>query len=200
MLIDVINTPSVIEGHIQKYLADNEKILIAAFGNPFWFYNIVLPQFRFGSDIVCDFAIVSGQSYSYEIHLIELKPSDSKIFTKKGLYAKDLNKAIKQVNDSENWINKNISYFQESLLKTIKKRFPDFDESFQSSRRFNVFRYIVIGRRTMLTDENNERRKQEREHSNLDIISYDRLIDVENKLKDMEENQIPFSKFSMYRI
>ena len=76
---------------LQQYLEQHKKILIAAFGQPEWVYNFVLPKFKFGSDYISDFVVFTGQSYSYWIKLIELEPSTSQVFTKQGDYAQRLN-------------------------------------------------------------------------------------------------------------
>ena len=99
------------EEPIQKYLEINSKILIATFGMPEWYYKIVIPKFRFGSDYCSDFVIINGQSYSYWIYLIELEPATEKLFTKNGDYARRLNHAIKQVDEWGDWIKRNENYF-----------------------------------------------------------------------------------------
>ena len=38
------------EEPIQKYSESNSHILVATFGIPVWYYKIVIPKFRFGSD------------------------------------------------------------------------------------------------------------------------------------------------------
>lgn len=193
MLIDILDTNN--EETIQKYLEENEKILIAAFGTPEWYYNIIIPKFRFGSDYISDFVILTGQSYSYWINLVELEPATKSLFTKAGDYAKRLNHAIKQVDEWCDWIKRNESYFKDCLLKAIKDIDSSFDETFDYTRRFIVNKKIVIGRRSMLTDENNKRRAIEYDKSGLDIATYDRLVEIENKIFQMEREKRDFSRF-----
>lgn len=47
------------EEPIQKYLESNSHILVATFGIPVWYYKIVIPKFRFGSDYCSDFVIIN---------------------------------------------------------------------------------------------------------------------------------------------
>ena len=127
--------------------------------------------------------------------MIELEPSTSSIFTKQGDYAQRLNHAIKQVDEWSDWIKRNEPYFRDCLQKELKKKYPSFDETLQHTRRFIVSSNIIIGRRDMLSDEDNKRRAQEYEKSNLDIITYDRLVDLERKIVQDNKEGKPFSRF-----
>ncbi len=72
---------------------------------------------------------------------------------------------------------------KENLLqKALQKQYPFFDETLDYTRRFIVLKKIVIGRRATLSVEDNNRRTQEYEKSNLDIVTYDRLVDIERKI------------------
>ena len=180
---------------LQQYLEQHKKILIAAFGQPKWVYNFVLPKFKFGSDYISDFVVFTGQSYSYWIKLIELEPSTSQVFTKQGDYAQRLNHAIKQVDEWSDWITRNEPYFRDCLQKALQKEYPSFSEILDYTRRFIVSSKIVIGRRATLSVDDNKRRAQEYEKSNLDIITYDRLVDIEQKITQTEKEGKPFSRF-----
>lgn len=180
---------------LQQYLEQHKKILIAAFGQPEWVYNFVLPKFKFGSDYISDFVVFTGQSYSYWIKLIELEPSTSQVFTKQGDYAQRLNHAIKQVDEWSDWIKRNEPYFRDCLQKALQKEYPSFSETLDYTRRFIVSSKIVIGRRATLSVDDNKRRAQEYEKSNLDIITYDRLVDIEQKITQAEKEGKPFSRF-----
>ena len=180
---------------LQQYLEQHKKILIAAFGQPEWVYNFVLPKFKFGSDYISDFVVFTGQSYSYWIKLIELEPSTSQVFTKQGDYAQRLNHAIKQVDEWSDWIKRNEPYFRDCLQKALQKEYPSFSETLDYTRRFIISSKIVIGRRATLSVDDNKRRAQEYEKSNLDIITYDRLVDIEQKITQTEKEGKPFSRF-----
>lgn len=180
---------------LQQYLEQHKKILIAAFGQPEWVYNFVLPKFKFGSDYISDFVVFTGQSYSYWIKLIELEPSTSQVFTKQGDYAQRLNHAIKQVDEWSDWIKRNEPYFRDCLQKALQKEYPSFSETLDYTRRFIVSSKTVIGRRATLSVDDNKRRAQEYEKSNLDIITYDRLVDIEQKITQTEKEGKPFSRF-----
>jgi hypothetical protein len=96
--------------------------------------------------------------------------------------ASRLNHAIKQVDEWDYWIKRNESYFKDSLLKAINKIDSSFNKTFEHTRRFIVNRKIVIGSRATLSDGNNKRRFIEYDKSGLDIATYDRLIEIKNKI------------------
>ena len=71
------------EEDVQQYLTSHCDVLLAAFGSH-WRVNECIPKFRFGTDYVSDFVIVTGQSYTYDIVLVELEPPTERPFTKEG--------------------------------------------------------------------------------------------------------------------
>ncbi|OME10699.1 Shedu anti-phage system protein SduA domain-containing protein [Paenibacillus odorifer] len=180
MLEDIINTNS--EEVLQQYLTNNKEILIAAYGQPAWYYNYVIPKFKLGSEYICDFIVFTGQSYNYWINIVELKTSTTSVFTKKGQYSKSLNEAVKQVKIYNNWIQEKNNYFKECLLENIKLQDSSFYETFEHTRKFIVNSKIVIGRRAKLTQSDNKLRAIDNESTGIDIATYDRLIDIEKKL------------------
>lgn len=177
MLKDVLNG---IEADIQRYLEENPGILISAFGNPRYYYTIVIPQFEFGNEYRSDFIVVYGQSYKFFVALVELERANIPMFTKKGDPSYQLTHAIKQVDDWERWINNDKSNFCRTLLRAIKKRYPDFDENINPDR-IGVSKKVVIGRRASLSEENNSWRSQKADR-NLDIVPYDRLVEFEEDI------------------
>ncbi len=194
MLKDIVNNAKC-EEELQSYLKENNDILVATFGTPEWAYNITIPKFKFGSDFISDFVIIHGQSNSYWIELIELEPADANIFTKEGVYSYRLNGAIKQLDEWSDWIKDNLNYFKSSLQKASKEIYPEFYESFNNNRRFIINKHIVIGRRESLTEADNKRRSCELEKSYLDIATYDRLIEIEERLVQMKSSGKSFERF-----
>lgn len=171
------------EETVQKYLQQNPIILNSAFGLK-WAANECFPKFKFGNEFISDFVIISGQSYSYDITLIEIEPPTEKIFTKNGKYAKRLNEAIGQCNDWLSWINENVEYFKTSVSKKFKDGYKAYEMQPQFMHRIFVSCKIIIGRRNMLTDDDNKRRATIFAQSNktLEIVPYDRLVEIEKNL------------------
>ncbi len=168
---------------VQKYFEQKPSILLAAFGDR-WNVNECIPKFKFGNEFVSDFVIVSGQSFSYNITLIELEPPTERIFTQAGKYGKRLNDSIGQLNDWLSWINDNMDYFKRSIAKKIKSGYGASQIVDLQTRRLFVSTKIIIGRRSMLTEEDNKRRATILAQTNktLEIIPFDRLVEIEEQL------------------
>lgn len=69
------------------------------------------------------------------------------------------------------------------------------DETLDYIKRFIVSSKIVIGRRATLSVDDNKRRAKEYEKSNLDIITYDRLVDIERRITQNEKEGKQFLRF-----
>lgn len=192
------------EEDAQRYLATHGEILLAAFGSR-WYVNLCIPKFRFGTKHLSDFVLVSGQSFSYEIVLIELEPPTARPFSKAGKYARRLNDALGQVDDWMVWIRENPEYFRRSLAEELRKTAYDrrsrryaADQLDPDSFEGNFSPYhdgkqwaefvtakIIIGRRSMLTEETNRRRALHYENTGkkVEIVPFDRLVEVEEALR-----------------
>jgi len=179
-LKDIILSPK--EEDSQAYLAAHPQILLSAFANQ-WDVNELIPKFRFGAEFVSDFVIISGQSYSYSIYLIELEPPTIKPFNNDGTYSQRLNQAMGQINKWRCWIRTNEDYFRESLAKRMDNGYGKEEILLKSrSRGFFIFSKIIIGQRSHMTEEDNHTRATIRESHKLEIVPYDRLVDIEEKM------------------
>ena len=169
----------------QKYLENNPQILLSAFANR-WAVNEIIPKFKFGTEFISDFVVVSGQSWSYDIYLIELEPPTASPFNKDGTYSQRLNGAMKQINEWLDWVRINEAYFRRSLASKMndyygKSQIYDEPRILDDYRRFFIHSKIIIGCRNHLTKKDNRSRATIRSmHNNqLEIIPYDRLAEIE---------------------
>ena len=187
MLQDLIESNAK-ELDIQNYLSHHEEILIASIGQPFWFNNIVLSQFHFDpGGGVPDFLVIAGQSYTYEIHIVEIKLPSLKIFNKDCSLNSEVNKAVCQAHRYKTWIEKNMDYFKRILLSTILGKYPDFDDDFDY-KEIKVSIDIVAGRR----EKSDSDKSSAIQSLNARVMSYDRLIGAEKRLEEMREKNVPF--------
>jgi hypothetical protein len=180
------------EEDVQSFLKNNSKILLSTFAND-WVVNECIPKFRFGNEFISDFVIVSGQSFSYDIILIELEPPTSKPFTKQGVYAKRLNQALAQINEWNSWIENNLDYFRNSLSKQMEhgygiNQLTGMDLK-KRGREF-ISSKIIIGKRSMYSEEDNKNRATlySQTSKKIEILPYDRLLEVSKKLTQIEKN------------
>ena len=180
---------------IQKFLEENIHILKAAIGVPEWAFNYVLPQFQLGSNYRADFIVITGQSNSYDVTIVELKRPSASLYTKEGIISRDLNIACTEVDNYRRWINDNREEFKRNLAQEIKKKDPSFDDSFDWTRRFHICSKIVIGRRQKLTREFRDK-NFDLEEKGVSIVSYDRLIDAEKRLSEMFLKGVNFELYN----
>lgn len=193
MLEDALKTNK--EAKIQKYLEEHPLVLKMGIGVPEWYFNYVLPQFRLGAHLRADFIVLTGQSNSYEITIVELKKPEANLYTNLGTLAKDFNMACTEIDNYRRWINDNKDESKRNLIDEIKKYDPSFEETFAWTRRLRIYSKIVIGRRANLTDEIRDR-NNDMEEKGVRVISYDRLIDAEHRLLEMQSKGIDLRLFN----
>lgn len=169
------------EERVQQFLAQNPGILLDAFGHP-WTVNQCIPKLKLGLEFVTDFVIVTGQSYSYDIILVELEPPDARPFTAGGKYARRANDALGQINDWFSWLEINHAYFLTSVANALDSIYgtSQLGGSFGAKRKIFISAKIIIGRRDMLSEEDNGRRTAlyASTGKRIEIVPYDRLLDI----------------------
>jgi len=167
------------EEDTQSFLAKHQQLLLAAFGD-IWTVNECIPKFRFGTEFISDFVIITGQSCRYEVTLIELEPPTAIPFTKQGKYARRLNDAMGQINDWLAWIHNNDSYFRSRISAAMQNEYgsKQISNPIVQSDLF-VSCKIIIGRRSNMSREDDIRRTTlfRQAHRQLEIVPYDRLLD-----------------------
>lgn len=191
-LEDVVKTND--ETTIHKYLWKNPEVLKKGIGASDWAYSYVLSELYLGVHLRADFLVITGQSNSYEITIVELKKPESALYNKDGSPAKDLNRACTQVRDYRRWIRDNSELFKKELVREIKKQDPSFEESFSWTRRLRIYSAVIIGRRNKLTNDDRDR-NYDMEDSGVKVISYDRLIDAERRIREMQRKGMDLRSF-----
>jgi hypothetical protein len=181
------------EDTVQKYLTYNSHVVLAAFGSQ-WAVNECIPQFQLGTDYVSDFVVVTGQSFHYDITLVKLESPFDPPFTQEGRRNQRLNTALEEVNDWFSWIHENEDYFLRSLTKVMSNGYGANQIANSRQNRFRdngryrelVSAKIVIGRRSMLTEDDNKRRATilDQTSRRIEILPYDRLLEIETRLRE----------------
>jgi Domain of unknown function (DUF4263)/CHAT domain len=187
---------SLDEDKVQKYLTYNSHVVLAAFGSQ-WAVNECIPKFQLGTDYVSDFVVVTGQSFHYDIALVKLESPFDPPFPQEGKRNQRLNTALEEVNDWFSWIHENEDYFLRSLTKVMS---GGYGASQIANSRHNRFRdngryrelvsaKIVIGRRSMLTEDDNKRRATilDQTSRRIEILPYDRLLEIETRLREQSK-------------
>ncbi len=155
------------EAPLQKYLESNPQFLIQHLGGGHGRW--VIPQKRLGSEFVPDFVIGERDSMGYHWLVVELESPDAMVFTKAGDPAKSLNHAIRQVTDWRAWLRHNRDYASRDR-NSHGLGLVDIDS--------DVRGLIVIGRRESLDPSSRELRRQLSKSLDVDIHTYDWLVDA----------------------
>lgn len=155
------------ERAIQKHLEKNPTLIVQHlnYGHGRW----VIPQKRLGAEFVCDFVIGQRGSLGYKWCAVELESPTAKPFTKAGNPSAILTHAIRQIQDWRSWLKVNQNY----AARTKREGGLDLPDIGQ-----NIPGLILIGRRSGYSADWNKYRLQFLENSNIEIRSYDYLIDV----------------------
>lgn len=190
-ITQIINN-STGEREISTFLARNPNIMRWAVCRTGGHTNYVIKEFPFGSRYKADFVVPMSYSGVWEVNLIELEPHDDKVITQNGLPSSRLNKAISQINDWKEFIERNPLQFRNDLAHwCIKKDLLGFSNdgeipsnfsgdllnSPETFIRYNYF--IVIGNRGSITTE--KRRKMNQLSRDIEIFTYGRFIDLARK-------------------
>ncbi|MDZ4688856.1 MAG: DUF4263 domain-containing protein [Planctomycetaceae bacterium] len=128
----------------------------------------VIPQKRLGSEHVTDFMIGHCHSGGFEWQAVEIESPTKKMFTKTGDPTKELNHAIRQILDWRAWLKRNQNYAANPLDQG-GLGLTDVD--------CNLPGLILIGRRATTDPKTHDRRRQMVTQLNVQIHTYDFLID-----------------------
>ena len=186
------------EREIQPFLKAHPLLVRNAFNVWAWNHVEALPEFQLGADGKVDFLVLSAHSGNWNSIFVELKSPRVKLFTKQGLPSQALNKALQQLDDRERWVRKHEGLFRETLsrhLAAVEAPAYCSNASVHQSGETEIldprtvihFKYVaVVGRRSLLTPDDQARRAQIRGRSG-SVATYDRLVDVAEKFDRAEQ-------------
>lgn len=158
--------------------------------NPFFFLTylesyVVISKLKLGSEYETDFVVVKeGYSDGTIYELIEIESPHTKLFDSKGKPAAKFNAALQQILDWKRFLKSEKSFFRKFLPTTNTKIIRDSKISFK----------IIIGRRTD-NQEVLEKRRQYSEDYGVEILSFDRLTDISNRLHFSNKPSIYAAQF-----
>jgi hypothetical protein len=165
------------EADMQRYLEANPYLLIQHLGGGHGRW--VIPRKRLGSEHVPDFVIGDRHSFGFEWQVVEIESPSAKMFNKSGAPSKALNHAIRQITDWRSWLKRNQDYASRRR-EANGLGLVDIDGSVKG--------YIIIGRRHTIDPSTNERRRQLCSDLNIDIHSYDWLIEyLQGRIEALEK-------------
>jgi len=166
------------EHDIQTFLQRNPLLLIQHLGGGHGRW--VIPKQRLGAQYFTDFLIGQRSSTGFEWQAVELESPNVPMFNKRGDPSKELTHAIRQVQDWRAWLARNQNYAARSKaegglgLTDIVSTLPGF---------------ILLGRREKVDPLTNELRRQMVHNLNINIHSYDFLLDsAKGRVESLSRN------------
>ncbi|AQP99628.1 hypothetical protein B0W48_07335 [Pseudoalteromonas aliena] len=162
--MQLLGDKSLKEQAYQVFLRNHAGMFIPQ-GGPTFREQLVLEKIRLGGDYITDFISVdSDRSDGFKFTLIEIESPHSNLFTNEGLCSNRLQKALKQVEDWQHWIQDN--------KDTASRILPTED------LLYSVEYLIIIGRREEDKDLRRSKLKLLERQKNVKIRSFDHLTDV----------------------
>ncbi len=172
------------EEDIQQFLQANPHFLIQHLGGGHGRW--VLPKQKLGAEHVTDFLIAERHSFGFEWQAVELESPLRPMFNRNGDPSQYLNHAVRQITDWRAWLKANQAYAARPRTEG-GLGLTDIDA--------NIKGLILIGRRNAIDPETNARRRQSIQDLNIDIHSFDYLLQsLEGRLVSLKK--LPDQKVS----
>lgn len=166
------------EHDLQEFLQNNPILLIQHLGGGQGRWVISKP--RLGAEHVTDFLIGERHSAGFDWQAVELENPNAPMFTKRGDPSKQLTHAIRQILDWRAWLQRNQNYASRPKIEhglgltDIVSTIPGL---------------ILIGRRKETDPITNERRRQMAHDLNINIHTYDFLLEsAEGRIKELNKD------------
>lgn len=176
LFLDKLNN-SHNEHEIQDYIKNDNKwfIPLSVIYNDYGIYNAAgnyfYKELPLGKEYKSDYAILGHNSDGYKLLLIEFEtPNKIKILQNNtNDWTKEVRKGLTQLEDWKMWFDNNREYFINSM---------HFTEENIDLKQSQIFYLLVISRRECFDIRANNKRNQYcYENRNINIVSYDRLVD-----------------------
>lgn len=188
------------ERRILEFLKLYPQLLITAF-NYGWNHIFLVPEFQLGTELRADFVLFGGYSGGWSIRFIELEPVGARLYLKDGTPSKELRIAMRQISDWRDYIRIHGAHLRDELSRVM------ISKNVYQVRHRAISRYlerhlrdphdyiqwrchIVIGRRHKLSEDEQRRRCRGVASVDAEIATYDRLVDVAEKLDSAERDLI----------
>ena len=151
------------EEDLQKFLAENPFILAEQLPH----CHYVVPKFRFGGRYVSDFILPEIASSGRTWVLVELEPVNAQLVTQSGYLAERVRVGVQQVKDWHDWLMDN----RDEAIRPRSRNGLGLEEI------DDIWGWVVVGRRSQVTDRFNQLRNQILKESRIVVMTYDRLLE-----------------------
>lgn len=183
---------------IAKFLKSHPDLVFWAFINLGGHTHYVVPEFGIGKALFCDFLLLQSFSRGWNVHFVELEPVKDPLYNKDRTPSRRLRIAQKQIADWRRYVDTDQASLRNQLADAAKpkhclqsKEIREEPTSFSGHSLRDIYTYvdyhyhIIISRRSNLCDNKNLYRSSSYKHDFIDIVSYDRLVEVAKKLDNI---------------
>jgi len=192
----ILDDPHSTERDVHRFLKEYPHLMIDLF-NVSWNYKRVVSEFQLGNAYRADFLVLSADSGRWHAVLIELEGPHDRLYLKNGTPSEKLRVAQQQVKDWEHYVRS----YQPEVRRTIaailkeedvcaqnllmgKSGCRAHDEILHQEVYLNFQYKIVMGRRATFQDEPRNHMPGPGFGYDLDVSSYDRVVDRLMELED----------------
>lgn len=178
------------EREIQPFLKGNPILVRNVLNVCSWNYVDLLPEFKLKTNFRVDFLVLSADSGQWHATIVEAKSHRAKVFTKAGHPSQELNKALRQLDEREDWLRRHEALFREALSKHLDKHHVCTQTIYSTVRGhtwgkteitdprtvLHCAYKVLIGRRASFSEEYPDLRGHYYDKGR-EILTYDRLVD-----------------------
>ncbi len=188
------------EREIHALLKDEPLLVWATFMHCGGHSDYVIPEFSLAGKYYADFVVMQSFSGGWNIAFIELEPVDEKPFNQDGSPSKRLRGAMKQIDDWKTFEDCEKASLCSHLADAAQKYdtlYPEHNLArepwcvkmpLRDPQTYLCCEYfIVMGRRSHFDEKLIHVKSRFVRHHNVEILTYDRLIEVAEKLKQQNE-------------
>ena len=175
------------EREILNFIKDNQAYYIIATifdGYRFGHHNAFLfREFELPPNFVADFLLVGKSSGGFEFIFIELESPYGQITNKDGSFGTVIRKGIRQINDWDDWIEKNYYIlrlvFEKNIgtMEALPKEFFELEKS-------RIHYVVVAGRRSDYVEKTYQLRRKLLKSNNILLMHYDNLLSIPWFMRD----------------
>jgi hypothetical protein len=157
----------------------------------------VISHFRLGDEYEADFVVLHGFSGGWDIHFVELEPPSMSPFNRKGDFSARMSHAAGQIRRWKQFEDRHDKrpYLVAQLRGAAVAKdllWHDGREPTDSQRHsltdplsmLIMHHHVIMGRRSHLTAELRARKAALIKTDGFELITYDRLLDIEHRQRD----------------
>ncbi len=189
------------ERAIHNFLKEEPLLVWATFMTCGGHSDYVIPEFSLSGKYRTDFVVMQSFSGGWNVAFVELEPVDQPPFNQKSeTQHKRLRSAIKQIEDWQNFEREEGSALRSQLADAAQKYDTLYPERnlarepwcvkmpLRDPKTYLCCKYfIVMGRRSHFNKELIHAKSKFPRHHNVEILTYDRFIEVAEKLEQQNE-------------